>query len=212
MSCVANSRDVTQWVTEPTGGRDRGPRAVARAWVEVTVRPRRFFRVGVAPGDQAPGLLFAVSVVSLASLLRLALAGETVVGAPYPTFGDQRLLSVALVFSVIVALVAPLVLHLAAALQTVLLLPFAPDRAGVSETVQVIGYATAPCVLVGVPIPTVQALAAGYGAALFAVGVSVVHSVSLPRAAALCALPAAAVFGIGFGGFEAVEALFLGGV
>lgn len=201
---------MTQWVTDPTGGRDRGPRAVARAWAEVMVRPRRFFRAGVAPGDQAPGLLFAVGVVSLASLLRLALAGETVVGAPYPTFGDQRLLSIVLVLSVIVVLVAPLVLHLAAALQTLLLLPLAPDRAGVSETVQVIGYATAPCVLVGVPIPAVQALAAGYGALLFVVGVSVVHSVSLPRAAALCALPAAAVFGIGFGGFEAAGTLFSG--
>lgn len=203
---------MTQWVTDPTGGRDRGPRAVARAWVEVMVRPRRFYRTGVAPGDQAPGLLFAVGVVSLASLLRLALAGETVVGTPYPTFGDQRLLSIALVFSVIVALVAPLVLHLVAALQTLLLLPFAPDRAGVSETVQVIGYATAPCVFVGVPIPLVQALAAGYGAALFVAGIGEVHAVSLPRAAALAALPAAAVFGIGFGGFEAVETLLSGGV
>lgn len=201
---------MTQWVTDPTGGRDRGPRAVARAWVEVMVRPRRFYRTGVAPGDQAPGLLFAVVVVSLASLLRLALSGETVVGAPYPTFGDQRLLSVALVFSVIVALVAPLVLHLVAALQTLLLLPFAPDRAGVSETVQVIGYATAPCVFVGVPMPTVQALAAGYGVVLFVVGMSEVHAVSLPRAAALCALPAAVTFGIGFGGFEAVETLISG--
>ncbi|ADJ15197.1 YIP1 family protein [Halalkalicoccus jeotgali] len=200
---------MTQWVADPRGGRGRGPRAIARAWVEVLVRPRRFFRVGVAPADQAPGLLFAVGVVSLASLLRLALAGETVVGAPYPTFGGQRVLSVVLVFSVIVALVAPLVLHLTAALQTLLLLPFAPDRAGVSETVQVIAYATAPCVFVGVPLAPLQALAAGYGAALFVLGISEVHAVSLPRAAALCALPAAAVFGIGFGGFDATETAFL---
>lgn len=196
---------MTQWVENPTGGRERGPRGIARAWVEVLVRPRRFYRVGIASGDQAPGLLFAVCVVSIASLLRLALAGETIVGTPYPTLGGQRFLSIALVFSVIVALVAPLVLHLTAALQTLLLLPFAPDRAGVSETVQVIGYATAPCVFVGVPIPVVQALAAGYGAVLFGLGIGEVHGVSLPRAFALAVLPAAAVFGIGFGGFEAIE-------
>lgn len=199
---------MTQWVKNPTGGRERGPHGIARAWVEVLVRPRRFYRVGIAPGDQAPGLVFAVCVVTVASLLRLVLTGETVVGSPYPTLGDQRLLSIALVFSVIVALVAPLVLHLTAALQTLLLLPFAPDRAGVSETVQVIGYATAPCVLIGVPVPVVQAIAAGYGAALFAIGIREVHSISLPRTIALCALPAAAVFGIGFDGFGAIEALF----
>ncbi|WP_122091385.1 YIP1 family protein [Halalkalicoccus subterraneus] len=201
---------MTQWVENPTGGRERGPRGIARAWVEVLVRPRRFYRAGIAPGDQAPGLVFAVCVVSVASLLRVALAGETVVGTPYPTFGEQRALSIALVFSVIVALVAPLVLHLTAALQTLLLVPFAPDRAGVSETVQVIGYATAPCVFVGVPIPVVQALATGYGAALFGLGIGEVHAVSLPRALVLAALPAAAVFGIGFGGFEAVETLLHG--
>lgn len=196
---------MTQWVENTGGGRERGPRAIVRAWIEVLVRPRRFFRVGVAPGDQAPGLVFAVCVVAVASLLRLALAGETVVGTAYPTLGGQRLLSISLVFSILVALVAPLMLHLVAALQTVLLLPFAPDRGGVSETVQVISYACAPCVLVGVPVPTVQAFAAGYGVVLLAIGISEVHSISLTRATALCALPAAAVFGIGFGGFEAAE-------
>ncbi|MEM4781187.1 MAG: YIP1 family protein [Halalkalicoccus sp.] len=200
---------MTQWVSDPTGGRERGPRAVARAWIEVLVRPRRFFRVGIAPADQAPGLVFAVCVVAVASALRLALAGETILGTAYPTLGGRPVLSVLLVFSLLVVLVAPLALHLAAALQTLLLLSFAPDRAGVSETVQVIAYATAPCVFVGVPIPAIQAVAAGYGAVLFALGVSVVHSVSIPRAVALCALPAAAVFGIGFGGFEAAEAAFV---
>lgn len=198
-----SSSGVTQWVENPAGGRGRGARGLARAWIEVLVRPRRFFRVGVAPGDQAPGLLFAVVVVALASLLRLTLAGETIVGAPYPTFGGRRVLSIVLVLSVIVILVAPLALHLTAALQTVLLLAFAPDRAGISETVQVIGYATAPCVFVGVPVPTIRLLAAGYGTVLFAIGISERHAVSMARALVLCALPAAAAFGIGFGGFEA---------
>lgn len=198
---------MTQWVSDPRGGRDRGPRAIVRAWTELLVRPRRFFRVGVAPGDQAPGLVFAICVVAAASTLRFALAGETIVGTAYPTLGGQRFLSIVLVFSVIVVLVAPLVLHLVAALQTLLLLPFAPDRSGVSETVQVISYACAPCVFIGVPVPAIQALAAAYSGVLLAVGVSEIHSVSLARATALCVLPAAAVFGIGFGGFEAIETM-----
>ncbi len=198
---------MTQWVENPTGGRDRGPRAIVRAWIEALARPRRFFSAGVAPGDQAPGLVFAVGVVLVASLVRLALAGETIFGTAYPTLGGRRLLSIALVLALLVALVAPLVLHLVAALQTLLLLAFAPDRAGVSETVQVIGYATAPCVFVGVPSPIVVALAAGYGTALLAIGTAEIHRVSLARAAALSAIPAAIVFGLGFGGFDALETL-----
>lgn len=198
---------MTQWVENPTGGRDRGPRAIARAWLEAVVRPRRFFPVGVAPGDQAPGLVFAIGVVLVASLLRLALAGETIFGTPYPTFGGRRVLSVVLVLALLASLVAPLVLHLVAAIQTLLLLAFAPDRAGVSETVQVIGYATAPCVFVGVPSPFVVALAAGYGTALLAIGIAEIHRLSLARAAALSAIPAAIVFGLGFGGFDALETL-----
>ena len=50
---------MTTWVENPTGGRDRGPRNLVRAWIEVLVRPQQFFRNGVAPGDQAPGLVFA---------------------------------------------------------------------------------------------------------------------------------------------------------
>lgn len=199
--------NVTQWVENPTGGRERGPRAIVRAWIEALVRPRRFFPVGVAPGDQAPGLVFAMGVVLVASLLRLALAGETIFGTSYPTLGGRRLLSVALVLALLVALVAPLVLHLVAALQTLLLLAFAPDRAGVSETVQVIGYASAPCVFVGVPSPLVVVLATGYGTALLTIGIAEIHGLSTARAAALSALPAAIVFGLGFGGFDALETL-----
>lgn len=198
---------MTQWVENPTGGRERGPRAIVRAWLEATVRPRRFFPTGVAPGDQAPGLVFAMGVALVASLLRLALAGETIFSTGYPTLGGRRAFSVVLVLAVIVVLVAPLVLHLVAAVQTLLLMAFAPGRAGVSETVQVIGYATAPCVFVGIPSPLVVVLATGYGAVLLAIGIAEIHELSLARAAALSAIPATIVFGIGYGGFEALETL-----
>ena len=198
---------MTQWVENPTGGRDRGPRAIARAWVELIVRPRRFFRTGVAPGDQAPGLVFAMGVVLVASLLRLAVAGETIFGTAYPTLGSRRLLSIALVIALIVTLVTPLVLHLVAALQTLLLIPLAPDRAGVSETVQVIAYATAPCVFVGLPSAPLLVLATGYGTVLLVIGTGELHGLALSRAAVLSAIPAAIVFGLGFGGFDAVGGL-----
>lgn len=196
---------MTQWVGNPTDGRERGPRAIARTWIEVLARPRRFFRTGVAPGDQAPGLVFAAAVVLLASVLRLAVAGETVFGTAYPTLGNRRVLSVVLVLAVLVTLVVPLVLHLVAALQTVLLLPFAGDRAGVSETVQLLGYASAPCVFVGIPNALVGVLATGYGTALLVVGIVELHGVPRGRAAVLGAIPAGIVFGIGFGGFDALE-------
>ncbi|PSQ39591.1 hypothetical protein BRD13_02695, partial [Halobacteriales archaeon SW_5_70_135] len=63
---------MTQWVEEPSGGRDRGPVALVRAWAEVLARPFRFFETGVAPDDQAPGLVFAAAVVLVEELVRLA--------------------------------------------------------------------------------------------------------------------------------------------
>ncbi|MGM0591666.1 MAG: YIP1 family protein [Halobacteriota archaeon] len=189
---------MTTWVENPHGGRERGPRGLVRAWVEVLVRPRRFFRVGVAPGDQAPGLVFGVLVALwyVGGLFAFdpgsipAIPGGVVLG----------LLAVGL-------LVAPATLHLLAALQTILLVPLVPDRAGVSETVQVIAYATAPCVFASVPEPAVGLACALYGATLLVVGVSTVHETSPWRALAATALPSLLLFGYGFDGFGALAAL-----
>ena len=54
---------MTQWVEDVEGGRQRGLRGLAKAWIEVLVRPRRFFAEGIAPGDQGPGLTFAIAIV-----------------------------------------------------------------------------------------------------------------------------------------------------
>jgi hypothetical protein len=173
-----------------------------RAWFEVCTRPRRFFRTGIAPGDQAPGLVFAAAVVAVAVATRFLL-----VPASYPVVGGRPVASGVLWLALLVVLAAPAVLHLTAALQTLVLLASVEERAGVSETVQVIGYATAPCVLVGVPIPAIQAVCCGYGAFLLAVGIAEVHEVSLPQGLVLAAVPAALVFGYAFGGFGAADAL-----
>ena len=187
---------MTQWVENPEGGRDRGPVALLRAWGEVLVRPRRLFRSAVAPADQAPGLAFAATVVLVEELTRV-LTGT----AAYPVLGTRPTASVVFWLAVATVLVAPAGLHLVAALQTVILIPFTEERAGVSETVQTLAYAGAPCVFAGLPSPEVRLLAAAYGALLLVVGMSEVHDLSLPAAAALSAVPSALVFGYAFRGF-----------
>ena len=205
---------MTTWVENPTGGRDRGPRGLARAWVEVLVRPRRFFRNGVASGDQAPGLVFAVCVALVYVASRFLF-----VPATRPQFFASEAASVVVGLLVAGLIVAPVGLHLVAALEVVLLIPTVPDRAGVSETVQVIAYATAPMALAGVGVPPALAgvagldtvlaawrlLLAGYGVVLFVVGIATVHDTSLPRAAVAAAIPALVVFGYFYGGVYALE-------
>lgn len=193
---------MTRWVESPSGGRERGPAGVARAWVEVLTRPRRFFRNGVAPGDQAPGLVFAVGVAVAYLGLRFLLLPSSV-----PSLGGGRGVSALLTLALVGLLVAPAILHLVAALQTLLLLALAPERGGVSETVQVVAYAAAPGVFAAVPVPWIRLLAAAWGATLLVVGLAVVHRVSLPRAAVAGALPALVVFGYAFGGVFALEAV-----
>lgn len=193
---------VTTWVEEPHGGRDRGPRALVRAWAEVLVRPRRFFRNGVAPGDQAPGLTFAASVALAVLLERLLLDP-----ASLPQIGAGPVLSTLLLLLLVGLVLAPATLHLTAALQTVLLILLVPDRGGISQTVQVIAYASAPCALAGIPVPALRVVCAAYGAVLLVVGLAEVHETALPRAALAGVIPSAALFGYGFGGFAAGEAV-----
>ncbi|QCJ46626.1 YIP1 family protein [Haloprofundus sp. MHR1] len=199
---------MTTWVENPRNGRDRGPRGLARAWVEVLIRPRRFFRNGVAPGDQAPGLVFGVLVALCFVGGMLAFSSETVLGTELvPLVADSRAVTSLLVLLVVALFVAPATLHLTAALQTVLLVLAVRDRAGVSETVQTIAYATAPCVFAGVPIPELRVVCALYGAGLLTIGISEIHRTSLFRAALVSAIPSAFVFGFAFRGLGPLVAL-----
>jgi hypothetical protein len=193
---------VTTWVENPEGGRERGPRGLLRAWLEVLVRPRQFFRNGVAPGDQAPGLVFAVSVAVAYTVGLFAFAPDRV-----PALAGGRAVSVAIALAAVALVVAPAALHLTAALQTVLLIVAVPDRAGVSETVQVLAYATAPCVFAGLPWPSLRLVCALYGTALLVVGLREVHDTTTARALAAGVIPAALLFGSAFGGLDAGETL-----
>lgn len=194
---------MTTWVEDPSGGRARGPRAVLRAWVEVLLRPRRFFQNGVAPADQGPGLVFAMGVVTVASGTHLATRPDYASGV-----GSSPTLSLLFVFALYVVLVAPVVLHLLAALQTVFLVLLVPDRGGVSETVQIIAYASAPCALAGLPVPALRLLVALWGAVLLTVGTTVVHNARPGRAIAVASLPALLLFGYGFGGVAAATTVW----
>ncbi|PSP60954.1 hypothetical protein BRC76_07140 [Halobacteriales archaeon QH_8_67_36] len=204
---------MTQWVETTGTGRDRGPVAIVRAWAEVLHRPRRFFRTGIAPGDQAPGLIFASLVVLAEELGRflvveLAARGLLSTGPfPYPAIGDFSPGVAVLALLGIIVFAAPITVHLTAAIQTLLLIPTAPDRGGISETVQVMCYAMAPCIVAGLPFPELRVLVTLWGATLYVVGTAVVHELSLPKAALVGAVPATILFGYGFRGLAALTAL-----
>ena len=193
---------MTTWVENPAGGRDRGPRGLARAWLEVLVRPRQFFRNGVAPGDQAPGLVFAVAVGVAYTAGLFAL-----VPARIPGLALGPGVSAGIALAAVAVVIAPATLPLTAALQTVLLILTVPDRAGVSETVQVVAYAAAPCAIAGVPVPAVRAGCALYAGALLVVGLREVHGTTTARATLAGAIPATLLFGSAFGGIDAGTAL-----
>lgn len=204
-------------MSESEGGRERGPRGLARAWLEVVIRPRRFFRNGVAPGEQAPALVFAITMAVVYTTSRFLL-----VPATRPRFFPSEAASVAIGVLVVALVLAPAALHILASVQTLFLIAGAPDRAGVSETVQILAYATAPCALAGVGVPpglgfppateTVVAIwrigCTLWGTGLLVYGIHEVHNVGVPRALLLAALPALAVFGYLFGGLFAVEVAF----
>lgn len=189
---------MTWWDGRSSGGWPAGPVGLARAWVAVLVRPRTFFRTSVTPGDQSAGLTFAMAVVAVEEATRLALVPDAV-----PSLAGGRLASAALVVGLAVLLVVPAGLHLIAAVQTLLLRPLVADRAGVSETVQVVAYAAAPCALAGPPVPALRVVCAAYGTWLLVIGLQTVHGTTRRRAAAAGAVPAAVVFGYGFRGFGA---------
>lgn len=200
---------MTQWIENPTGGRDRGPVAMLRAFYEVCVHPVRFFESAVAPGDQAPGLLFAMTVVLLEEVTRIVVLPGTYPGLAPDTYAflQSRPLFALLWVGIVVLLVTPAVLHLMGAVVTVVLIPVADDRAGVSETVQVLAYSTAPCVFAAVPVLELQAFVVVYGAVLLVIGIVVVHRTSVSLAALVAAIPAVVGFVYGFRGVEAVGTL-----
>lgn len=183
-------------------GLDVGLRGFPKVWISVLVQPRDFFGREIRPGEQAPALLFAMAVVLVEETSRVALMPDAI-----PPVAGGRYASGLIAVVIAVLLVTPVALHLVAALQTLVLLVLAKGRAGVAETVQVVAYATAPCVLAGLPIPALRAACTAYGAVLLTVGISEVHDLESRRAMVASVVPAVFVFGYGFRGFAAVVAI-----
>lgn len=193
---------MTSWFEDPDGGRARGPRGLARAWVEALIRPRRLFVNGVTRGDQAPALTFAVAVAAAFTLGWIAVDPSVI-----PGIVESVPLSAVVLFLVVVALGAPVGLHLTAAVATVSVIVASVefdgglslrDRGGVSETVQVVAYASSPMALAGPPIPVVRVLCGAYATVLLLIGFRTVHGTTPIRTLVAGLPPAVLGYGIGY--------------
>ncbi|EMA64382.1 YIP1 family protein [Halorubrum kocurii] len=193
---------MTSWIEDPEGGRARGPRALARAWVEALIRPRRLFANGVGPGDQAPALTFAVAVAAVYTLGWIAADPAAV-----PGIVVSVPVSAAILFLVVVVLAAPVGLHLTAAVATLSVILASVefdggltlrDRGGVSETVQVVAYASSPMALAGPPIPFLRVVCGAYAAVLLLIGFRTVHGMTPLRTLVAGVPPALIGYGVGY--------------
>lgn len=186
-------------------GRPRGPLGLLQAWVEVLTRPTTFFTSRVSSGEQAPGLTFAMAVVALEETTRLVLRTKAI-----PELVESPLVAGIITLTIAVLLITPAALHLIGGVQTVVLMLTLDERGSVSETVQVIAYATAPCVVAGVPVPTLRLLATGFGSLLLIYGLATVHRMSVWKAGILGLPSMIFVFGYGFRGFGALQTIIAG--
>jgi hypothetical protein len=173
-----------------------------RRWLGRRVQPRRFFRSTVRANDQAPAVYHIILIGIITATLRLAL-GPT---AP-PSVGGSTLTGAGVWIAVSGLFIAPIALHLAAALATVMLMLTAPERGGISMTVQVWAYAATPVVLTGLATPAVTVVALVLAAGLTVIGTAEVHRLTRARAALAAAPPIVVVYGVGLGGFAALAQL-----
>ncbi|EMA64708.1 YIP1 family protein [Halorubrum lipolyticum] len=202
---------MTSWIEDPEGGRARGPRALARAWIEALVRPRRLFANGVGPGDQAPALTFAVAVAAAYTVGWLVADPGAV-----PGIVVSVPVSAAILVLLVVVLAAPVGLHLTAAVATLSVILASVeydgglalrDRGGVSETVQVVAYASSPMALAGPPIPALRVVCGAYAAVLLLIGFRTVHGTTPLRTLVAGLPPALLGYGVGYRVVAAVRSL-----
>ena len=188
---TSNSRDTilsdtAEWIRQE--GRRFGD-----LWIVIMFFPWRGFTHRIRPRDQSLGIVFAMLMVGLWAVISLLMGTFS-----HPVIGGISWLSALIWMSLLVIVVVPVAIHLLAAVATVILIILAPRRQGVSETVQVIAFATAPVPFLGIDLIGVQAVAALYGVGLMWYGMRVVHRMSLERALLVVALPAYILFAMGF--------------
>ena len=202
---------MTSWIEDPAGGRDRGLRGLVRAWIEVMVRPRRFFVNGVSPGDQAPALTFAIVVAALFTLGWIVVDSSVI-----PSIVGSVPLSAVILLLVVIAMAAPVGLHLTAAVATISVIVASVDidgelslrdRGGVSETVQVVAYASSPMILAGPPIPVLRIGCGVYATLLLLIGFRTVHGMTPLRTLIAGVPPALFGYGVGYRTVASVRTL-----
>jgi hypothetical protein len=179
--------------------------------MEALVRPRRLFANGVARGDQAPALTFAIAVAAAFTLGWIAVDPSVI-----PGIVESVSLSAVVLFLVVVALAAPVGLHLTAAVATVSVIVASVEfddglslreRGGVSETVQVVAYASSPMAFAGPPIPEVRVLCGAYATALLLIGFRTVHGTTPIRTLVAGLPPSVLGYGIGYRVIASIRAL-----
>ena len=127
--------------------------------------------------------------------------------AAAPRISESWLLSTVVTLFVVGLFATPVGLHLTAAIATISLVVTVRERAGVSETVQVVAYASAPFALAGPPILALRVVCAAYATVLLVVGLRTVHRTSWFRATAAAVLPALVGYWVGYRALAALWAL-----
>tara|TARA_Y100000996_G_scaffold371739_1_gene320241 strand:+ start:506 stop:1045 length:540 start_codon:yes stop_codon:yes gene_type:complete len=171
------------------------PQEWVRNWIAIIIHPKGFFEKKIKSGKQSDGLIFAMVVVMIEEGSRIIIHTPWTVTYFFISLG------------VAVLIVTPILLHIVAAIQTLLLRMGAKNRKGIGATVQVIGYSIAPCIFAGFAIPSLRVLCAIYGSILLIIGLKEVHDVSLRKAFLISIIPAIIVFGLLFRGILALNSL-----
>jgi hypothetical protein len=165
----------------------------------------------VGPGDQAPALTFAVAVAA-AFTLGWMVADPGVI----PGIVASVPVSALVTFLVVVALAAPVGLHVTAAVATVSVIVASiefddglglRDRGGVSETVQIVAYASSPMALAGPPVPVLRVACGAYAVGLLLIGFRTVHRMSPLRTLVAGVPPALLGYGVGYRVIASIRAL-----
>lgn len=165
-----------------------------RLWIETLVTPWRVFPDRVRVGDQTRAIIIAILVAGAWVAVRIGAAPGS-----FPILGGSTAASLLIWALLLSVVVAPLGVHVLAAIATVVLHAVASDRAGVSETVQTVAFATAPAPVIATGVAELQVLAALYGGALLVFGLIRVHRISIERAVLVGVIPAYLMFVVGFG-------------
>lgn len=175
---------------------------IARVWFLATFVPWRCYPAYIRQRGHARAIGFAIVVVCVWFLVRL-LSGTLW----YPVIGGFERVSILVWAFFTVAIITPLGLIVLAAMTTLGLTVFAPAKADIDRTLQFIGFAMSPAVLMAIPFEAIQGAVAVYGCLIVIFALVRVHAISFELAVFIGLLPAYLLYGIGFGGADALGSL-----